>query len=71
VGRIDSLKRELGDVETESDALITKELSAVNKTLAQKKLEAIQPLTRKAWDTANSDSGAGAAAGATFRRERD
>jgi photosystem II stability/assembly factor-like uncharacterized protein len=71
VGRIDSLKRELGDVETETDALITKELAAVNKTLAQKKLEAIQPLTRKAWDTANSDSGGGAAAGATFRRERD
>jgi photosystem II stability/assembly factor-like uncharacterized protein len=71
VGRIDSLKRELGDVETETDALITKELAAVNKALAQKKLEAIQPLTRKAWDTANSDSGAGAAAGATFRRERD
>jgi hypothetical protein len=71
VGRIDSLKRELGDVETETDALITRELAAVNKTLAQKKMEAIQPLTRKAWDTANSDSGGGAAAGATFRRERD
>jgi photosystem II stability/assembly factor-like uncharacterized protein len=71
VGRIDSLKRELGDVETETDALITKELAAVNKSLAQKKLEAIQPLTRKAWDTANSDSGSGAAAGATFLRERD
>jgi photosystem II stability/assembly factor-like uncharacterized protein len=71
VGRIDSLKRELGDVETETDALITKELAAVNKTLAQKKLEAIQPLTRKAWDTANSDSGGGAAAGATFLRDRD
>jgi photosystem II stability/assembly factor-like uncharacterized protein len=55
VGRIDSLKRELGDVETETDALITKELAPVNKTLAQKKLEAIQPLTRKAWDAANND----------------
>jgi photosystem II stability/assembly factor-like uncharacterized protein len=71
VGRIDSLKRELGDLETESDAFITRELAAVNKTLAQKKLEVIQPLTRKAWDTANSDSGGDAAAGATFRRERD
>ena len=54
VARIDSLKRELGDVEAESDAFVAKELAAVNKSLAQKKLEAIQPLTRKAWDAANA-----------------
>jgi photosystem II stability/assembly factor-like uncharacterized protein len=54
VSRIDSLKRELGDVEAESDAFVSKELAAVNKTLTQKKLEAIQPLTRKAWDAANA-----------------
>jgi len=66
VSRIDSLKRELGDVEAESDAFVTKELAAVNKSLAQKKLEAVQPLTRKAWDAANSDSAGGAPAGGAF-----
>ena len=57
VARIDSLKKELGDVETEFDSLVAKELPAVNKLLAKKKLEAIQQLTRKAWDAANGDSG--------------
>ena len=71
MGRIDSLKRELGDVETETEALITKELAAVNKTLTQRKLEAIQVLTRKAWDSANGDSGSGAPAGASSIRERE
>jgi len=66
VSRIDSLKRELGDVEAESDAFVTKELAPVNKSLTQKKLEAIQPLTRKAWDAANGDSAGGAPAGGAF-----
>jgi photosystem II stability/assembly factor-like uncharacterized protein len=55
VGRIDSLKRELGDIEAESEAFVTKEIATVNKSLAQKKLEAIQPLTRKAWDARNAE----------------
>ncbi len=68
VGRIDSLKKELGDVETEFDNLVAKELPAVNKSLGQKKLEPVQTLTRKAWDSANSDSASGAgAAGIAFR----
>jgi photosystem II stability/assembly factor-like uncharacterized protein len=64
VARIDSLKKELGDVETEFDGLVAKELPAVNKSLAQKKLEAIQPLSRKQWDGASGDS-----AGADGRRQ--
>jgi hypothetical protein len=58
--RIDSLKKELGDVEAEFDALLAKELPALNKSLA--KLLPITPLTtRKAWDAVNSDTDAGAA----------
>jgi len=57
VARIDSLKKELGDVETEFDSLVAKELPAVNKTLGKKKLTTIEQLTRKVWDTANGDSG--------------
>jgi len=57
VARIDSLKKELGDVEMEFDSLVAKELPSVNKSLSQKKLELVQPLTRKAWDAANGDSG--------------
>jgi photosystem II stability/assembly factor-like uncharacterized protein len=59
--RIDSLKKELGDVEAEFDAFLAKELPAVNKSLAQKKLPAIQPISRKDWDAANSTDSAGAA----------
>ena len=55
VARIDSLKKELEDVAAEFDAFIAKELSAVNKSLAQKKLEAVRPVDRKAWDSANSN----------------
>lgn len=57
VARIGSLKKELGDVETEFDNLVAKELPAVNKLLAKRKLESIEQLTRKAWDAANGDSG--------------
>jgi photosystem II stability/assembly factor-like uncharacterized protein len=70
VARIDSLKKELGDVEMEFDSLVAKELPAVNKSLSQKKLETIQQLTRKAWDAANGDSGGAAAStsAALFRK---
>jgi photosystem II stability/assembly factor-like uncharacterized protein len=82
-GRIDSLKRELGDVASEFDTFIAKELPAVNKSLSQKKLQSIKPIDRKAWDAADAESGAsgsGAARGTTLetpreqgemRRERD
>src|SRR5258706_5002708 len=71
MARIDSLKKELDDVAGEFEAFVSKELPAVNKTLSQKKLEAIQPIDRKAWDAADSDSGAGAPGAASFFRERD
>jgi photosystem II stability/assembly factor-like uncharacterized protein len=61
--RIDSLKKELDDVAGEFDAFIAKELPAVNKSLSQKKLEPIQPIDRKSWDAADSDSGTGAPGG--------
>jgi hypothetical protein len=54
VARIDSLKKELGDVDAEFDALMAKELPTVNKELAKKKLPAIQPITRKDWDASNN-----------------
>ncbi len=69
--RIDSLKKELDDVAGEFDAFVAKELPAVNKTLSQKKLEAIQPIDRKAWDAADAGSGAGAPGAAKFFHERD
>ena len=56
LARIDSLKKELGDVETEFDAFLAKELPGVNKSLAKAKLPPIQALTRKDWDAANADS---------------
>jgi len=70
MARIDSLKKELGDVETEFDSLVARELPAVNKTLAKKKLTTIEQLTRKAWDTANGDSGgtSGSASAALLRK---
>jgi hypothetical protein len=69
VARIDSLKKELGDVEIEFDSLIAKELPAVNRSLGKKKLESIQQLTRKAWDATNGDSsGTGGAPSAALRR---
>jgi len=71
IARIDSLKKELEKVAGEFDAVVTKELPAVNKTLSQKKLEAIQPMDRKAWDVANSDSEEGARTGGAALHERD
>lgn len=71
LARIDSLKKELEDSEKEFDTYIAKEVAAVNKLLAKKKVETVTPLARKAWDATNTESEAGpAAAGAAFR-ERD
>lgn len=59
IARIGSLKKELDDVRTEYDNLVAKELPAINKSLKQKKLQSIEPLSRKAWDAANSEPEAG------------
>ncbi len=53
LARIDSLKKELGDVETEFDALIARELPPLNKSLAKQKLQPVAPIGRKDWDAAN------------------
>src|SRR5271165_3053834 len=69
--RIDSLKKELEDVASEFDTFVTKELSVVNKSLSQKKLEPIQPIDRKAWDAADADSGSAAPGGNRDFRRRE
>jgi len=69
--RIDSLKKELDDVAGEFDAFVTKELRAVNKSLSQKKMAPIQPIDRKAWDAANTDSGAVVPGAARFFNKHD
>ena len=72
VARIDSLKKELGDVEAEFDALLAKELPGVNKELAKRKLQPIHPITRKDWDAANnSDDAAPTKPGSGGFWERD
>src|SRR6266850_1615814 len=67
--RIDSLKKELEDVAGEFDAFVAKDLPAVNKSLAQKKLQPIRPLDRKTWDATESDSGASAPPAGRFFQE--
>jgi hypothetical protein len=59
IARIDSLKRELDDARKEFDDLLAKESPAINKLLKQKRLQPIEPLTRKAWDAANADDSGG------------
>jgi hypothetical protein len=71
VARIDSLKKELDDVEAEFAALLAKELPAVNKSLTEKKLPPIQPITRKDWDASNSSEPAGAKPTSSAFSERD
>ena len=58
VARIDSLKKELGDVESEFESFVAKEIPSVNRDLAKKKLPPIQPIARKDWDAANSGTDA-------------
>src|SRR6202795_2510700 len=52
IARIDSLKKELDDVRTEFESLLAKDLPVINKSLKQKKLPPVEPISRKAWDTA-------------------
>jgi hypothetical protein len=72
IARIDSLRKELDDVRAEFDSLLAKDLSTINKSLRQKKSQPIEPISRKAWDAANSDQDAGAvASSAASYWERD
>jgi hypothetical protein len=66
--RVDSLKKELADVSMQFDAFTLKELPAINKSLAQKKIEAIHPIARAAWDAASGDEGSGGAPAGGFNR---
>src|SRR5581483_8833905 len=61
VTRIDSLSHERKDVADEFDAFVAKDLQAANTALAAKKLEAIHPLAREAWEKANNESEGGSA----------
>ncbi|MDP9337339.1 MAG: sialidase [Acidobacteriota bacterium] len=70
ITRIDSLKRELDDVRKEFDDLLAKELHSVNKSLKQKRLQSVEPLSRNSWDLANTDDNGGSAPPAG-RWERD
>jgi hypothetical protein len=54
VARADALARELGDVETDFDALIAKDLAGINSDLASKHLDPIKLLTRAEWDAKNA-----------------
>lgn len=72
VARIDSLRHELDDVVKEFDAFVAKDVKEVNVSLAKKKLEIIQALTREEWEKANSAAeSSGAPSGATQWHERD
>ena len=59
LARIDSLKKELGDVETEFEAFVSKDLTVVNKSLTKKKLETVKPLARANWEAANGGAESG------------
>jgi photosystem II stability/assembly factor-like uncharacterized protein len=63
VARIDSLAHERKDVVDEFETWAAKNLKATNTSLAAKKLEAIQPITRAAWDKANAESDGGGSSG--------
>jgi hypothetical protein len=67
VARIDSLAHERKDVADEFEALAAKDLVAANAALAAKKLEAIHPPTREAWDKANLDADSGSVPPKEFR----
>src|SRR6266478_5146983 len=68
LARIDSLKKELGDVETEFEGFVTKILPAVNESLLKDKLEAVQPLTRKQWEAASGNGESGSSGSTTSVR---
>jgi photosystem II stability/assembly factor-like uncharacterized protein len=48
--RTDVMKAQLDDINKQFDALVAKDLPAVNKALAKKKAEPITPITRADWE---------------------
>jgi photosystem II stability/assembly factor-like uncharacterized protein len=71
LARIDSLTKELKDVTDAFDAFVSKDLPAVNKSLKQKKLQEIQPLTRTQWESSAEDSAVPGGAGSHMFWDRD
>ena len=69
VARIGSLAHERQDVVDEFEAWAGKDLKAVNASLAAKKLEPIQPITRAAWDKTSAEPDGGNGGGGQFRTE--
>ena len=67
VARIDSLAHERKDVADEFEAFVAKDLQAANSSLTAKKLEAIHPPTREAWEKSNVDAESGSAPAREFR----
>jgi len=51
----------------EFESLAVKDLVTMNASLGAKKLEPIQPITREAWDRANSESEAESSGGRQLR----
>lgn len=70
VSRIDSLSHDRKDVADEFDAFVATNLRAVNNSLSAKKLEAIHPVSREAWNKSNTEPETGASS-ATNQFERD
>jgi hypothetical protein len=71
LARIDSLAHDLKDVSDAFEALMAKELPALNKSLKQKKLPELQPLKRSQWDAATAEGGVPGGAGSHMFWERD
>ncbi len=71
VARIDSLSHDRRDVVTEFDTLISSSLTPLNASLAAKKIETVQPITREAWEKASGDAegGGGGAPGVEWLNE--
>jgi photosystem II stability/assembly factor-like uncharacterized protein len=62
VARIDSLTHDRQDVVKEFDTFAAASLKTLNTSLAAKKLETIQPMTREAWEKTSSDAEGGGSA---------
>ena len=71
IDRIDSLTRELGDVATEFDTFVSKDLPGINASLAKSKLPQIKTMDRKAWDAGPGSGGVPGGAGSHIFWERD
>jgi hypothetical protein len=57
--RTDAMAADLADVNKRFDALLAKDLAAVNKALAKKKVAAIKPITREEWDKKDAPAASG------------